>query len=447
MYAIHVLEYRPDRMNSSEPHIDVTLQGPVLLVLAGAAGAGKSTLARRFFSETQIVSTDRCRALVGDREDLQAVSKQAFELFYFLIEKRMELRRLVVADSTALSTSARSRLLKLARDHYYFAVLIVLSADLATRRDRNQTRDRRVADEVLVKQQEALDAALPGLKDEGWDEVYVLKPDEVERLRIHLEPPGVRCRVPPPYDIIGDVHGCFQELTELLDRLGWQREGELYAHPQGRTLVSLGDLADRGPDVANCFRLFTGMVHAGRALFVPGNHDNKLLRYLIGRNVKVAHGLEGTIEQLSSIPEPEQSRLRRDIVELTAKAPPYLLLDRDRLAVAHAGIRKEMLGKVSRRIIDFTLYGDVTGRTTPDGLPVRLDWAGEYRGTTFVVYGHTPMPDAVIRNNTVNIDQGCVFGGALTALRYPEMELLQVPARRVYYQRPGGGLDVDSPAE
>lgn len=221
--------------------------------------------------------------------------------------------------------------------------------------------------------------------------------------------------------------------------MGWEREGETYRHPAGRTLISLGDLADRGPDVPGVFRLWLRLIAEGKALFVPGNHDDKLRRYLVGRNVQIRHGLQQSLEQLETLPEPERGDLEQRILRLIADAPPYLVLDRGSLVVAHAGIKANMIGRRSERIRRFVLYGDVTGERTPAGLPVRRDWAAEYRGSAFAAYGHTPVPSPVIRNRTVNIDQGCVFGGALTALRYPEMELVTVPARRTYYERPGGG--------
>lgn len=407
-------------------------------MLVGASGAGKSTWARERFLPTQVVSTDHCRALVGDREEVQAYSKQAFELFYFLIEKRMELGKYIVADSTALDPAVRRKLLGLASDHGYPAVAVVLSAGLHVRRERNQGRARKVDDEVLVRQQGALEKALSEIHDEGWERVYVLGPVEAERAIVSRRTAGVYSSQPPPYDIVGDIHGCLDELVELLGKLGWAPEGESYTHPEGRLLVSVGDLADRGPDVPGCFRLWIRLVAEGKALFVPGNHDNKLMRYLLGRNVRMTHGLERSVAQLEALPEPERAELRASVMRFLEQAPPYLILDRGRLVVAHAGIEARMIGKVSKRITDFTLYGDVTSRKTPEGLPVRGDWAAKYRGSRFIVYGHTPVPRPEIRNNTVNIDTGCVFGGSLTALRYPEKEFVQVRARRAYYVRPGG---------
>ena len=195
------------------------MRGPHLVVLVGASGAGKSTWAARHFSPTEIVSTDRCRALVGDREEVQAYSKQAFELFYFLIEKRMELRKMIVADSTALDPGTRRSLLDLAHAHAYPAVAIVFPASLDVRRSRNAGRARQVPDDVLIAQQSAMERAVASMGHEGWDTVHVLSQGETKPASVVRLGAEVRSNLAPPYDIVGDVHGCHDELTELLARL------------------------------------------------------------------------------------------------------------------------------------------------------------------------------------------------------------------------------------
>jgi protein phosphatase len=99
-----------------------------------------------------------------------------------------------------------------------------------------------------------------------------------------------------------------------------------------------------------------------------------------------------------------------------------------------------MQGRGSGAVRSFCLYGETTGEIDEFGLPVRHNWAMEYRGKAKVVYGHTPVPEAEWLNNTIDIDTGCVFGGKLTALRYPEEELVQVPAAKVYCE-PARPLD------
>lgn len=238
-----------------------------------------------------------------------------------------------------------------------------------------------------------------------------------------------------PFDIIGDVHGCFLELVDLLDRLGYVRDGGRMVHPDGRQAVFIGDLTDRGPFNVSTILLVDAMVQHGAALYVPGNHCRKLYRHLNGANVVVQHGLETTVRELDALPLRERRAVSRTFRRLYESAPPYMILDDGRLVVAHAGIPEDMVGRMSKRIESFCLYGESTGERTPEGFPIRRDWAREYRGEALVVYGHTPVRDAIVRYNTINIDQGCAFGGKLTALRYPEREIVQVSARAAYDPR------------
>jgi diadenosine tetraphosphatase ApaH/serine/threonine PP2A family protein phosphatase len=243
-------------------------------------------------------------------------------------------------------------------------------------------------------------------------------------------------RTPPPFDIIGDIHGCIDELHDLLALLGYEQigAGPAVRHPEGRTVLFLGDLNDRGPGSIPVWKLALESVRAGTAGYVPGNHDSKFGRYLLGRDVQLTHGLAGTVQEFLSLPERERRKLGHAIAELLVQSPPYRVLDGKRLVVAHAGIEEWMIGKVNTAVSSFARYGERTGEYTEHGFPIRRDWAADYRGKALVVYGHTPVHEPVFRNNTINIDQGCVFGGELTALRYPEREIVSVPARRVYVE-------------
>jgi protein phosphatase len=232
-----------------------------------------------------------------------------------------------------------------------------------------------------------------------------------------------------PFDIVGDVHGCADELEALLATLGYApAAGGAWRHPGGRRAVFLGDLADRGPRVRDALRIVMAMVASGTALAVPGNHDVKLAKALRGRAVRVAGGLEQSLADLDAAPPAE----RTAIAEFVGSLPSHLVLDHGRLVVAHAGMRADLQGRDSKRVTSFALYGETTGEVDTLGLPVRLDWARSYRGRAMVVYGHTPVVAPEWRNRTINVDTGCVFGGRLTALRYPELELVQVPARQRY---------------
>ncbi len=201
-------------------------------------------------------------------------------------------------------------------------------------------------------------------------------------------------------------------------------------HPQGRTAVFVGDLVDRGPDSPGVLRLVMGMVAAGHALCVPGNHENKLGRYLKGRKVRHSHGLAETVAQL----EGEDEAFRGEVAAFIEGLVSHYVLDGGALVVCHAGLPEKYHGRTSGRVRSFALYGDTTGETDEFGLPVRYPWAEEYRGRAAVVYGHTPAPRASWLNNTICLDTGCVFGGRMTALRWPERELVDVPAEQVWYE-------------
>lgn len=245
-----------------------------------------------------------------------------------------------------------------------------------------------------------------------------------------------------PFDIIGDVHGCGDELEDLLLKLGYVvtqchpgeglHAGPVYRHPMGRKAVFLGDLVDRGPAIPHVLRIVYSMCAAGNAYSVIGNHDDKLLRLLNGRNVQIKHGLEETVAQIEALPADDRENFKRELARFLSGLNNHLILDDGNLVVAHAGIREDLQGKSSDRTRSFALYGDTTGEKDEYGLPVRRDWAAQYRGKALVVYGHTPVPAPEWAPNAVNVDTGCVFGGALSALRYPERELVSVPARHIY---------------
>ena len=235
-------------------------------------------------------------------------------------------------------------------------------------------------------------------------------------------------------DIIGDIHGCREEWLELTQKLGYIWKNGLPVHPEGRKIGFVGDLTDRGADsvgvINDVYHLFTH----DAAFYVPGNHCNKLYRYLIGNNVKVIHGLETTVAELNELDLDKRALVSKKFIELYEKSPLYHVLDNGKLVIAHAGIRHSDIGKMSKRITTFVLYGDITGEKNEKGLPVRKDWAKEYSGDAWVIYGHTPVHEPRFKNNTVNIDTGAVFGNRLSALRYPEMEIVSVPSSMPYIQ-------------
>jgi protein phosphatase len=405
-----------------------------LVVLVGVSGSGKSTFAARHFRATEVLSSDAFRGLVGDDENDQSVTAAAFEALHAVAAQRLKLGRLTVIDATNVQPDSRRPLLALAREHHVLPVAIVLDVPEQVCVQRNQARpDRAFGAGVVRRQHSALTRSVGRLEREGFRRVFVLRGvADVHGAQIVREPAWSDLSDRRgPFDIIGDVHGCLPELDELLDALGYQRDEDgVRRHPAGRTAVFLGDLVDRGPDTPGVLRTVMGMVVGGAALCVPGNHEAKLLRAMRGRDVKISHGLAESLAQLAAEPED----FTGEVVAFLDGLVSHYMLDSGRLVVAHAGLREEMHGRASAAVRAFALYGETTGETDEFGLPVRYPWAQDYRGKAVVVYGHTPVPEAVWVNNTICLDTGCVFGGRLTALRYPERELVSVPAQRVYYQ-------------
>jgi protein phosphatase len=203
-------------------------------------------------------------------------------------------------------------------------------------------------------------------------------------------------------------------------------------HPEGQTAVFLGDIVDRGPKIVDTLKLVYNMVKNGHAYCVPGNHDMKLMRKLKGNDVEINFGLAESLSQIEQLPDEYRSKFRQTIANFLDDLVSHYVLDDRKLVVAHAGLKAEMQGRGSGKVRDFCLYGETTGETDEFGLPERYNWADEYRGKSMVVYGHTPILEPEWLNNTINIDTGCVFGGKLTALRYPEKELISIKAHRIY---------------
>jgi protein phosphatase len=437
----------------------ITVPDLSLVLLIGPSGSGKSTFAATHFLSTEVVSSDFCRGLVSDDENEQEATKDAFEVLHYIAAKRLARGRLTVIDATNVQPEARKTLVALAREHDVLPTAIVFDLPERLCQDRNRGRsDRDFGAHVIRRQSEQLRRSLKYLSKEGFRHVAILRsPEDVDAAVVERQPTWTNRRTEHgPFDIIGDIHGCFTELVELLRELGWavSDDGLTAQHPEGRQAVFLGDLVDRGPDVPAVLRLVLSMVESGVALCVPGNHDIKLVRALRGRDVKLTHGLSESLAQL----EREAPEFKEKASEFLDKLISHFVLDGGNLVVAHAGMRERFQGRASRRVRDFALFGETTGETDEFGLPVRYDWAQEYRGHAAVVYGHTPVPEAVWVNGTINIDTGCVFGGRLTALRYPEREIVSVPAHETYYEplkplavaeaeqapdRDGGFLDIE----
>ena len=402
-----------------------------LVVLIGVSSSGKSIFAREHFLPTEVLSADFFRGVVADDENSLEATDDAFAALHFVAARRLARGLLTVVDATNVQPEARKPLVALAKRYHAQPVAIVFDLPRALCEERAAGRtDRDLPPHVIPRQHSQLRRGLKGLKREGFRRSFALRsPADVARVEV------VREKLWPdrreergPFDIIGDVHGCCAELEALLVQLGYRISGGKVEPPPGRKAVFVGDLVDRGPNAPGVLALVMRMVESGAALCVPGNHDARLVRALQGRKVQRTHGLEETLAQLAD----QTAEFKKKVETFLGGLVSHYVLDGGALVVAHAGMKEEMAGRASGAVRAFALYGDPTGEDDEFGLPVRRDWAAEYRGRARVVYGHTPVAQSEWVNNAINIDTGCVFGGALTALRYPELELVSVPAKAQY---------------
>lgn len=409
-----------------------------LVVLVGPECSGRSSFARRHFQATEIISMEACRGQVADDDDGHAAADDASRLLHFIAETRLKRRRLAVIDASNAYKEDRLRWVRLAKEHNARPVAVVINPGEEFCQERNLARGGVLDPREVRNQIRALQGALDKLGKEGFRDVHELHSVSaiegavIDRSRLLSD----RRSEFGPFDIIGDVHGCRDELLALFNVLGYEvrLEGRgadrrvISNVPEGRRALFVGDLVDRGPASPDVLRIVMHMVAEGQAMCVPGNHDVKLLRYLNGRNVKLNHGLDQTVSQLDAEPPALKLEVRQFIDSLVS----HVWLEGGRLAIAHAGIKEHMFGRASGSIREFCLYGETSGETDEFGLPIRYNWAAEYRGDTTVIYGHTPIPEAEWLNNTLCIDTGCVFGGKLTALRWPEKDIVSVPALKTY---------------
>ncbi len=403
-----------------------------LVALVGGTSSGKSSFALKHFKPTEVLSSDFFRGMVCDDENSQNVSGEAFDLLYYAANKRLNNRKLTVIDATNIQQSARKKVIDLAREQNVHAAAIVLNLPEEIMLERNQARhDRNFPERVIHQHCREVKRSIKGLKREGFRFVYVinsleqLENTEIVRTKLWSD----KKELHGPFDIIGDIHGCCDELELLLGKLGYVKTDGIYSHPEGRLAAFLGDFCDRGNRNADVLRLVMDMVKSGNALAVPGNHDVKLLKYLRGKSIAMTHGINKTITEI----EAQGEDFKNEIAEFIDGLISHYVLDNGKLVIAHAGLKQEYIGRGSARVREFCLYGETTGETDSYGLPVRLDWAADYRGRAVIIYGHIAGREVKAQNHTYCIDTGCVFGGKLTAFRYPENECVEVQALQQYY--------------
>lgn len=411
-----------------------------LVLMVGASGSGKSTFARKHFPEFAVVSSDHCRSMICDDPTNQGVTEAAFKLLHQITRERLTNKRLVVVDATNVKPSSRQEFFALAREFNVPLIALVLNPPLLTVLRQNLLRSRVVPEYVIQRHHAQIQQALVALPKEPFDLVHTV--NETVFVEITKNDHSYwEMGATQGFDVISDVHGCMDELTELLGKLGYVvQNGLITAIVEGRLLVFVGDFADRGPDSRAVLDLVCTAVNGGLAAAVLGNHDQKLMRALRGNNVRVGHGLAGTLKQL------EDPAFRKFVLQTLESLPHQIrcvrlgLTKNNELIVTHAGIEKNAVGKTDEATLAHCIYGYTDGKNAT-GFPNRLEtfrqtWPDD--GTSYQVHGHivtdTPKSDDYA---VYNIDGGCVFGGQLNALRFPELEIVSVKARNIYWAREG----------
>ncbi|MBM7702086.1 polynucleotide kinase-phosphatase [Metabacillus iocasae] len=432
-----------------------------IVLLIGPSNSGKTTFLANMMEKNQlkkseVVSSDEYRVVVSDKEfidwrdrpkdeadglydEYHLISKEAFVMMDAVIEARCRLNKLTVVDATHLHPDDRKRYSKLARKHSVPIVAVVFDIAQHVLVERDAQRDNPRGNRRIKQQYQVFKREKRFIKKEGYKDVYVISDGEEVELIRRAHP--LQQDVGQGIDIIGDIHGCYDEMIVLLEKLGYEKNNEgLYTHPEGRKFVSIGDVMSRGPKSLKAMQFFYHHVQANLAYMIDSNHGWKIARWLDGRNVTLHHGDEKVAEEFEQYEEEHGSEkaaeLKRELKQFLLKAPSHYVFTKNgvqTLICTHAGIKDEYIGKQSHEISDFCRYGDTDG-VDEVGKPIRKDWFVHHQTSALIVWGHDPKPQPLIINQTINIDQGAVFGGSLTAFRYPEKTFLSVKAQHDYAQ-------------
>lgn len=342
-----------------------------------------------------------------------------------------------VVDATSLSRQVLASLVELAAEHDVCAVGVVLGSDTSAVEGLLAAGCEDVTETLLPACCEAPSEA-DSSEVVGVSGVTGSTPDagRLEGCRIVLQPlPCDAMGDYGPFDIVGDVHGCAAELRDLLRELGYrivqddQGRAVDAVPPVGRTAIFVGDVVNRGPDSVGVLRLVMGMCRSGHARAVQGNHEHQLSMVLRGQQVTLRAGLRETLAEV----EEQSQEFRDEALAWCAGLPSHLVLAGGALVVVHAGLAERFHGRDSVRVTSLALYGEPIREKDEHGLPVRTLWANNYRGDATVVYGHTPTLRAEWLRGTICLDTGCVYGGRLTAVQFPEREIVSVPSRGEWF--------------
>lgn len=440
-----------------------------IVLLAGPSNSGKTTLLNRLIEEkklksSEVVSSDQFRTLVSDIEfidwhnrpkdeadslfdEYSRISGEAFEMMEAIIAKRCRLNKLTIIDATHLKEEDREPYLRLGKKYHVPVMAVVLNIPENVLLTRDELRDFPRGKKRIKQQYQHFKWTLRSIKKEGFHRTYMLKEEELKDLEISRQENPLLLDLGAGIDLIGDIHGCFEEFMELLQKLGYEENAEGYfLHPEGRKILSLGDVMSRGSRSLETLQFFLRHVAEGYAYMIDSNHGWKIARWLDGRTVNLAHGDEKVEEEFAAYANmygnEAADRLKEELKELLLSAKSHYVIRKNDVNVVvatHAGIKDHYIGKQSKRISDFCRYGDSDG-LDDNGKPIRRDWTIHHKSSELIIWGHDPKPQPLLVNNTLNIDQGVVFGGRLTAYRYPERQFFSVEAKQDYAKVPDNPL-------
>lgn len=440
-----------------------------IVLLVGPSNTGKTTLLNQLIQEEQIlasevVSSDQFRVLVSDIEfitwngrpkdesdalfnEYQQISGAAFDAMDYVIAKRCQLNKLTFIDATHLREEEHDKYLQMGKKFHLPVIAMVLNISETELLRRDSERAFPRGRSRIKQQYQHFKNVLRFIKKKPYRRVYLLGEEELQILNINRLENPLYIDIETGIDFIGDIHGCFDEFIEMISKLGYQKNDKgYYTHPEGRKILSLGDVLSRGPKSIETLQFFQQHVAAGLAYMIDSNHGWKIARWLDGKNVKMAHGDENVAAEFEEYERKNGSeaaeKLKGLLKELLLEAKSHYIVRKNgvnAVVAAHAGIKDYYIGKQSARISDFCRYGDSEG-LDEHGKPIRKDWSISHKSSELILWGHDPKPQPLLVNNTLNIDQGVVFGGSLTAYRYPEQQFVSVKAKQDYANVPDNPL-------
>lgn len=435
----------------------INIPNGAIVLLIGPSNSGKSTLLKSLVASQQIlkseiISSDDYRLLVADSdfidfsnvakedeelifEKYQRVTEEAFNALHTIVNARAKLNKISFIDATNLRSFDREKYFTIAKQHHVPVVAIVLNTLKEQLIARDAQRDNPRGEKRVLQQLKTFKYELKSLKREAFTQIYTLKEEEVEIIRTSNP---LYLNIDNGFDIIGDIHGCYDEMLQLLKTLGYEQQNDLYIHPAGRRLISVGDIMSRGPKSIATMQFWLKQTEANLSFMTDSNHGWKIARWLRGQQVTLNHGDELVEQEFIAYEQShsaeETTDLKKRFAHMLLNAPSHYILtqnDRTKAIVTHAGIKDHYISKQSKVISDFCRYGDIQ-QTDRLSKPIRGDWFINHKTSELIIWGHDVKVQPFKANRTINIDQGVVFGGELTALQFPELKFKSIKAFNNY---------------